>query len=110
VTDTYMEIQAELQLMKRELQERLAKEELYAYDVEFGQELLFIAKTDMKNKLLLHDMREDLKDVERALWKMEIGMYGICEETGQQMTLRQLKGMPTARTIYECFYEKVKTL
>lgn len=104
-----MEIQAELQLMQRELQERLAKEELYAYNVEFGQELLDIVKTDVKNKLLLHDMREDLKDVERALWKMEIGMYGICEETGQRMTLRQLKGMPTARTVHECFYGKVKT-
>lgn len=104
-----MEIQAELQLMQRELQERLAKEELYAYNVEFGQELLGIVKTDVKNKLLLHDMREDLKDVERALWKMEVGMYGICEETGQRMTLRQLKGMPTARTVHECFYGKVKT-
>ncbi|PEA55295.1 molecular chaperone DnaK [Bacillus pseudomycoides] len=109
MTDTYMEIQAELQLMQRELQERLAKEELYAYNVEFGQELLGIVKTDVKNKLLLHDMREDLKDVDRALWKMEIGMYGICEETGQRMTLRQLKGMPTARTVHECFYGKVKT-
>ncbi len=104
-----MEIQVELQLMQRELQERLAKEELYACNVEFGQELLGTVKTDVKNKLLLHDMREDLKDVERALWKMEIGIYGICEETGQRMTFRQLKGMPTARTIYECFYEKVKT-
>ncbi len=105
-----MEIQEELQLMQWELQKRLAKEELYTYDVEFGQELLGIVKTDVKHKLLLHDIREDLKDVERALWKMEIGMYGICEETGQRMTLRQLKGMPTARTIYECFYGKVKTI
>lgn len=105
-----MEIQEELQLMQRELQQRLAKEELYAYEVEFGQELLAMAKTDVKNKLLLHDIREDLKDVERALWKIEIGMYGICEETGQRMTLRQLKSMPTARTVHECFYEKVKTI
>ncbi|MGF9965596.1 molecular chaperone DnaK [Bacillus rhizoplanae] len=110
MTDTYMEIQEELQLMQRELQERLAKEETYAYDVEFGQEFLGIDNTNGKNKLLLHDMREDLKDVERALLKMEIGMYGICEETGQRMTLRQLKAMPTARTVYECFYGKVKTI
>ncbi|MBD2798843.1 molecular chaperone DnaK, partial [Xenorhabdus sp. 18] len=45
--------------------------------------------------------------VERALFKMEIDMYGICEETGRLISTKQMKTMPTARTIHEFFYEKV---
>ena len=57
--------------------------------------------------MLLHDIKEDLKDVERALFKMEIDMYGICEETGRLISTKQMKTMPTAHTIHEFFYEKV---
>ncbi len=60
--------------------------------------------------MLLHDIKEDLKDVERALFKMEIDMYGICEETGRLISTKQMKTMPTARTIHEFFYEKGKCM
>lgn len=45
--------------------------------------------------------------MERALFKMEIDMYGICEETGKYIPVKQMKMMPTARTIHEFLYEKV---
>lgn len=45
--------------------------------------------------------------MERALFKMEIDMYGICEETGTYIPIKQMKMMPTARTIHEFLYEKV---
>lgn len=102
-----MEIKEELQLMKKELQERLAKEAMHIYHVEFGQEFGYEMKEDAKKKLFLHDIREDLKDVERALFKMEIDMYGICEETGEYISVKQMKMMPTARTIKEFLYERV---
>jgi hypothetical protein len=42
-----MEIKEELQLMKKELQERLAKEAMHTYQVEFGQELGYETKEDL---------------------------------------------------------------
>lgn len=102
-----MEIRQELQLMRKELKERLAKESANAYHMEFGQEFEYEPKEDGKKKLFLHDMREDLKDVERALFKMEIDMYGICEETGKCIPVKQMKMMPTARTIHEFLYDRV---
>ncbi|MED1407868.1 MULTISPECIES: molecular chaperone DnaK [Bacillus] len=107
MNEIYMEIKEELQLMRKELQERLAKEVMHTYYMEFGQELGYEIKEETKKKLLLHDIKEDLKDVERALFKMEIDMYAICEETGRVIPAKQMKTMPTARTIYEFFYEKV---
>ncbi|MDM5189599.1 molecular chaperone DnaK [Bacillus sp. DX4.1] len=110
MNDIYMEIKQELQLMRKELQERLAKEAMHTYHMEFGQELGYESTRNSKKKLLLHDMREDLKDVERALFKMEIDMYGVCEETGKNIPVRQMKMMPTARTICEFLYDKVNVL
>lgn len=91
-----MEIKEELQLMRKELQERLAKEVMYKYNTEFSEELGYEIKEEIKKKLLLHDIKEDLKDVERALFKMEIDMYGICEDTGRVMSVKQMKTIPTA--------------
>lgn len=108
MNDTYMEIKQELRLTQVELQERLAKEAIYGHDVEFGEELFSMKKEDSRQKMLLHDMREDLKDVERALLKMEMGMYGICEETGVLLSFKQLKTLPTARTIHEFLYQTNK--
>ncbi|KEK25823.1 molecular chaperone DnaK [Bacillus gaemokensis] len=107
MNEIYMEIREELQLMRKELQERLAKEAIETYQVEFGQELGYEPKEDEKKKLFLHDIREDLKDVERALFKMDIDMYGICEETGKYIPVKQMKTMPTARAISEFLYEKI---
>ena len=52
-----MEIKEELQLMRKELQERLAKEVMHKYDVEFSQELGYEIKEEIKEKLLLHDIK-----------------------------------------------------
>lgn len=108
MNDTYMEIKQELQLMQAELQERLEKEAIYGHNVEFGEEFFSMKMEDERKKVLLHDIREDLKDVERALLKMEMGMYGICEETGTFFSFKQMKMMPTARTIHEFLYKTVK--
>ncbi|ABS22777.1 molecular chaperone DnaK [Bacillus cytotoxicus] len=107
MNEIYMDIKRELQVMRKELQERLAKEVSRTYEMEFGQELGYEIQLDAKKKLLLHDIREDLKDVERALFKMEIDMYGVCEETGEMISLKRMKMLPTARTIYEFLYKKV---
>lgn len=42
--------------------------------------------------------REELKDIEDALNKMERGIYGLDEKTGEKIPFARLKALPTART------------
>lgn len=46
----YMEIKEELQLMRKELQERLAKEVMHKYDTEFSEELGYEMEEEIKKK------------------------------------------------------------
>lgn len=39
-----------------------------------------------------------LKDVNEALDKMSKGTYGICEKTGEEISVDRLKAYPSART------------
>ncbi len=108
---TYFEIKYELELMKRELKARLKQEQNRLYRMEISEEYgIAISEEEAKRKTVLHHIQEDLKDVERALLKMEIGMYGVCEETGKHLPPEQLRVMPTARTAREFLYERLKTV
>lgn len=54
-------------------------------------------------------MKDELMDVERALWKLENGQYGLCEETSQLIPFEKLHVYPTARTLddfsFQNFFE-----
>ncbi|MFX3618398.1 MAG: hypothetical protein ACE3JK_12835 [Sporolactobacillus sp.] len=43
--------------------------------------------------------RDELKDIEDALSKIEQGTYGRDEQTGERIPLERLEALPTARTI-----------
>lgn len=43
-------------------------------------------------------LESQLKDVREALDKMDRGVYGICEKTGQAISLDRLMAYPAART------------
>ncbi len=110
----YIEIKVELEIMKEELETRLKKERMHQYHSELGEELIGEIGSQyddaMKKKLVIHHIREDLKDVNRALLKMDMGIYGICEETGQPLSIKQLKIIPTTRTVHELGYQRLKLL
>lgn len=97
MNDQYAEIKLELELTKKELLTRLANSTNY----EISNELLFNTKDIDKEKIIMNHIREDLRDVERALRKMEYGAYGICEETGEKIPIEKLRILPTAQTIYD---------
>ncbi|WP_010282611.1 TraR/DksA C4-type zinc finger protein [Bacillus timonensis] len=97
MNDQYAEIKAELELTKKELLSRLMQSTQY----EVSQELLFQNEQTEKEKIVINHIKEDLSDVERALTKMESGMFGICEETGAKIPIEKLRILPTARTIFE---------
>lgn len=50
------------------------------------------------NIALEDNLENQLRDVDRALEKMEKGTYGICEKTGKEISPERLKVYPAART------------
>jgi DnaK suppressor protein len=50
------------------------------------------------NLALEQTLESQLKDVNDALAKMEAGTYGICENTGKEISLERLEAYPGART------------
>lgn len=96
MNDQYAEIRAELELTKKELEIRLSQ----SYYHELASELTFDTRKSNKiQKFMIQTIKEDLLDVNRALLKMDINMYGICEDSGQQIPIEKLKILPTARSI-----------
>jgi DnaK suppressor protein len=47
-------------------------------------------------------LRSNLRDVERALTKMETGTYGTCERCGNQIALERLEALPWALLCIDC--------
>ncbi|UOY93713.1 molecular chaperone DnaK [Ectobacillus sp. JY-23] len=103
----YDDIRKELELIREELQSRLQKEKA-SYYTEMSEELFGVVREEeRKKKTVLHHIQADLKDVEHALAKIDLGIYGICEDTHDVIPIEQLRIMPTARTIYEFSYERL---
>jgi DnaK suppressor protein len=50
------------------------------------------------NLALESNLESQLKDVNRALEKIEKGTYGVCENTGKEISVARLKVYPAART------------
>lgn len=50
------------------------------------------------NLALESNLESQLKDTNDALEKMEKGTYGICENTGKEISVERLKAYPAART------------
>jgi DnaK suppressor protein len=47
-------------------------------------------------------LRSNLRDVERALRKMETGSYGTCESCGNPIALERLEALPWALLCIDC--------
>lgn len=86
MNDHYAQIKSELELTRMELEEGLHR--ISFYDRE---------KT---NEIDQH-IQAELQDVKRTLLKMDIGLYGVCEETGERIPTELLKVVPTVRTLRE---------
>lgn len=99
----YAEIKAELELTKKELQSRLNARAI----VEASSELWMNNDANEKEAFIVNRIKEDLHDVERALAKMKAGVYGICEETGQEIPLKKLKILPSARSIHDFSFSEL---
>lgn len=52
------------------------------------------------------NLKQDLKDVEEALKKIEKGSYGVCQSCGQPIEAARLTIMPTATLCATCEKKK----
>lgn len=98
----YDQIQQELLETKKELVDRLNQRDV-RYEQSIGNVYNSVANLyeEEKNSILHFHLREELDDVNRALIKLDLGLYGICEHSGEKIPADQLKVLPTARTIEE---------
>jgi len=97
ILNKYYGIRYELQVMREELRARL-----------FDHSMFEMTNDDQaKNNTLIHHIKEELQDVERALLKMDKGIYGYCEETGEEIPFEKLRILPTARTKYDFYFQEL---
>lgn len=89
-------IRYELQVMKEELRTRLFDHSLFEMTCEDHQG---------KGSTLMNHIKEELQDVERALVKIDKGIYGYCEDTGEEIPFEKLRVLPTARTIGDFYFQ-----
>jgi RNA polymerase-binding protein DksA len=55
-------------------------------------------EAEYETKLLLSATQmENLREIDEALQRIEDGIYGICEVTGEEINLDRLRAIPTAR-------------
>jgi DnaK suppressor protein len=47
-------------------------------------------------------LRSNLRDVERAITKMDAGTYGICERCGQPISVERIEALPWAVLCIDC--------
>jgi RNA polymerase-binding transcription factor DksA len=47
-------------------------------------------------------LRSNLRDVQRAVTKMDAGTYGICERCGRRISLERLEALPWAVRCIDC--------
>lgn len=86
MNDLYGQIKSELELTRTELEEWLNRTSYY------GRE-----KTNQVDQ----HIQAELHDVKRTLLKMDLGLFGLCEETGNRIPNELLMVVPTVRTARE---------
>lgn len=88
---------AELEQMGRETQDIARERSQEEQDTQFdsGDESQYIFEREMDATLGQQFYRE-LKDVNRALEKIEEGSYGICDATGEAIPRERLEAIPEA--------------
>ncbi|MFC3882650.1 TraR/DksA family transcriptional regulator [Bacillus songklensis] len=89
----YSLLKTELETMKQELTASLRRHETEILWNEHG-----------KRPDVVQYIKDDLDDVERALFKFQIGLFGIDEATGDKIPLKKLKVLPTARTEKDVYF------
>lgn len=71
------------------------------YDSNFADSSQVTAERG-EAEVLVGELRSSLREVDRALEKLEDGTYGICERCGRPIGAARLEAMPAVTTCIEC--------
>jgi DnaK suppressor protein len=85
-----------LEAERAELTTQLAENGDVPFDENFadsGQ----VAAEQGEHRAIVGHIQDSLRDVDRALAKLEDGTYGKCEECGEDIAEARLEAMPAAR-------------
>lgn len=82
----------------------VAGEELASLEDQPGDPLEDVPVQEVADTLSRVEGRErrQLDEVNAALARLEVGLYGICEGCARPIPLARLRAMPTARYCVEC--------
>ena len=71
------------------------------YDANFADSSQVTAERG-EAEALVNELRATLREVERALEKLDAGTYGVCERCGQPIAPARLEAMPAVSTCINC--------
>lgn len=101
--DQLNEFKTELTAMKASLESNIARlrselEEVSTDDtINDMEDLASLESESMHHNSLLAQQQHELNEVLHALAKIENGTYGVCEETGDAISVERLRAKPNAR-------------
>ena len=72
-----------------------------SYDANFADSSQVTAERG-ETDVLVAELRAALHDIERALDRLNVGDFGICERCGQPISVARLEAMPATTTCISC--------
>lgn len=94
--DLLTQVRAALEAERTELTAQLAEHGDVPFDENFadsGQ----VAAEQGEHRAIVGHLMDTLRDVDRALGKLEDGTYGKCEVCGEEIAEARLEAMPAAK-------------
>ncbi len=102
-TIDYQEFQTRLETMKEELESNIAriKDEMDAIasddDIHDMEDMASLVSDNMHHAALLKQQQHELNEVIHALSKIKNGTYGVCEKSGDKISIERLRVEPQTR-------------
>jgi len=102
-TIDYQEFELKLEKMKEELEANISRltEEMEAIVTDDSdtdmEDLASLESDSMHHNALLKQQQKELAEVNHALGKIKDGSYGICEESGDLISVERLRAEPHTR-------------
>ncbi|MBW2274655.1 MAG: TraR/DksA family transcriptional regulator [Deltaproteobacteria bacterium] len=100
----HQEIRDELMAKAAQLRERVSK--VQSHLREPGNPDWQERATELENDEVLESLdtqgRNELDHIERALRRMESGVYGVCEQCEEEIPVGRLRALPFTTTCVDC--------
>ncbi|MDD2266654.1 TraR/DksA family transcriptional regulator [Sulfuricurvum sp.] len=102
---TLKDFEANLKAEKANLEKNMRLLKAEVSSIESGKDIGDIedmAELEINNttdQAILFQLQSQITEIDAALNRINMGVYGICEKTGKSIPIERLMANPTARTI-----------